>query len=293
MRPQRSSFGGPLGSGPGGWGPGGGWGAGSRQPCGPAAADLWWLLGLVFVTFSLQFFATFQPLFGYVRLTAAVWQKGFLWQLLSYGFVGFGSPGVWILLQLFMLYLFGKDVLAMVGRRTFWRLLAIGTVTAGAVAVLVDLGLSVAGLWPGRAPFLLIQGQQILLVVLVAAFAALRRNAVIYLLFVLPIEARWFVLIEVLLGFMGFLWSKDLGGFLGLTAAAGLTWMLFSGTAWRRLPRESWLRLQRWYFQLRLSLARRRRGFTVVDGGRRGPGNGHAGSAGGGDSSVRRGPWVH
>jgi hypothetical protein len=253
-----------------------------------AAIDIWWLLGLVFVTFSLQFFRFAEPFFVLFRLNAGVWQRGFVWQLVTYGFVGSGKPDVWILLQLFILYLFAKDVFSMVGRWTFWRLLVIGTFVAGTVAVLVELGMRAVDLFPERFPFLLIQGQPILLVVLVAAFAALRRDAVIYLMFVLPVQARWFVGIEILLGFLGFLWSKDLAGFLGLTAAAGVSWLLFSGSTWRRLPRESWLRLQRLGYQLRLGWTKRRRGLRVVPGGRGRAGNGHADPG-----KVHRGPWVH
>ena len=52
--------------------------------------------------------------------------------------------------------------------------------------------------------------------------ATINRRATIYLI-ILPIEARWFLGIEVLFAFMGFLVTHDLAGFLGICAAVGAT----------------------------------------------------------------------
>jgi hypothetical protein len=49
------------------------------------------------------------------RLTPAV-LRGFVWQLVSYPFVGTGGPSIWFLLELLVLFWFGRDV--------FWRLAA-------------------------------------------------------------------------------------------------------------------------------------------------------------------------
>ena len=58
-----------------------------------------------------------------------------------------------------------------------------------------------------------------LLAIFIAAFATLNRNATILLFFVLPIQARWFLWLEVLFAFIAFLGSHDLPGFLGITTA--------------------------------------------------------------------------
>lgn len=246
----------------------------------PPPRPLLYLLGFIFVTFTLQFFATTKPFLALLRLTPAVWQAGFVWQLLTYAFIGFGRPDFWFLLQLLMLFFFGRDVYHALGGRRFWRLLAIGAVTASVVAVLVEILAASQGWFPERLTFMLIQGQQMLLVILVAAFAVIHRDAVIYLMFVLPVKARWFLPLEILLAFLGFLWSKDLAGFLGLSAAVGMTWWLLQPSSPRRLLREAWLRLQQRWLKLRMAGLRRRRGLTGIAGGK-------------GNGKVHKGPWVN
>ena len=83
------------------------------------------------------------------------------------------------------------------------------------------------------------QGQQILAVVLVAAFATLNRDATILLFFVLPMPARWFLWLEIVFGFLGFLGTHDLPGFLGICAAVGITYgALYPARAAARPARE-------------------------------------------------------
>ncbi|MEE8137986.1 MAG: hypothetical protein V3T81_03810, partial [Thermoanaerobaculia bacterium] len=64
---------------------------------GPVPQDLWILLGLVLGTFSLRFFAATAWLPELLELTPLVWQRGLLWQLVTYPFVGSGAPGFWFL----------------------------------------------------------------------------------------------------------------------------------------------------------------------------------------------------
>lgn len=246
----------------------------------PAPRSLWVLLGLIFFTFTLSFFETTNAWINLLRLTPAVWQLGFVWQLLTYAFLGFGRPDFWFLLQLFMLFWFGRDAYLRLGGRRFWRLLVIGAMVAGTVASLVDLGLSFQGLFPARLPFVLVQGQQALMIILVAAFALLNRYATVYIFFVLPVQARWFLPLEILLGFLGFLWSKDLGGFLGLCAAVAVTaWQLSGGGTPRGGLRGLRLRLEQLFLKTRLGWLKRKRGLKVVQGG--------------GNGKVHRGPWVN
>ena len=69
------------------------------------------------------------------------------------------------------------------------------------------------------------QGQRTLLAIAIAAFASRHADAVIYLFFVLPVRAGAFVWISVLIAFVGFLATKDLGGLVGLwTATAVAFW---------------------------------------------------------------------
>ena len=240
---------------------------------GPVPPDVIALLVTVFVTFTLQFFA--PGLIGWLRLTPLVWQAGAVWQVATYAPTGYGGPSVWFLLELLILFWFGRDVFSRLGRRGFWRTLAWGVVGAALVALAVDLVMRLAG-GGHPTPFVLMQGQRMLLVCLIAAFATLYGSATIYLFFVLPVQARWFLPLEILIAFMGFLGSRDLAGFLGIAAGVGIVW-------WRLRrprrgggggPRQAWLRLQRWWLDQRMRRLRRQRGFRVVpgEGGRGGGG---------------------
>lgn len=246
---------------------------------GPVPRDLWLLLGIVFATFALRFAAATAWLPALLRLTPDVWQRGFVWQAATYPFVGAGQPGFWFVVELLILLMFGRDVYFRLGRPGFWALLAKGAVVSALVAVAVEL---LAGALGGGAPlgFPLMQGQRFLITILVAAFAALNANATILLFFVLPIQARWFLLLEIVFAFMGLLGTGDVAGFFGLCTAVGAgVWLAggLSGGPWRRLglqARQAWLRA-------RLAWIKRRRGLRVV----RGP------NGGGPDGGPDR--WLH
>ena len=114
--------------------------------------------------------------------------------------------------------------------------------------------------------FSLKQGQHILLTLFVAAFATLYSEATIYLFFVLPVKARWFLWLEVLFAFLAFLGSKDLAGFLGICTGVFATWFWLQPKGRRPGLRELWLRTQRWWLERRMKQLRRKRGFKVVPG---------------------------
>jgi len=235
---------------------------------GPVPKDVWILLGVVLSTFSLRFFASTAWLPAALSLTPAVWRQGFLWQLVTYPFVGFGQPGFWFVLELLILLLFARDVFWRLGRQRFWRLLALAALAGATVAILVDLGrFAVGSPFAGSLP--LLQGQRTLLAVVIAAFATLNGEATIYLFFVLPVRARWFLGLEVLFAFLGFLGTRDLAGFLGLCVAIGFSWWWLQGRG--RRGRELWLRMQEGWMRRRLAWMRRRRGFQVVRGSKKDP----------------------
>ena len=252
---------------------GGGFGLGGAPP-----RDLLIILGTLFVTFALQFFAATRIVPELLRLTPLVWHAGFVWQLITYPFIGYGAPSFWFLLELLILYMFGRDAYAGLGRKHFWRLVLITAVAAGALALAVDaLQESATGLLqPGAFP--LLQGQRVLLAILVAAFATANRRATILLFFVLPVEARFFLPLEIVFAFIGYLQTRDLAGFLGICAAVGLTFLYVRDGGFGRGLRQSRLRLERWWLQRRLARTRRRSGMRVV----KGPGGG-----------ARGGPWLN
>jgi hypothetical protein len=230
---------------------------------GPVPRDLVVLLAVVLATFSLRFFATTQSLHALLALSSNTWRHGFVWQPVTYLFNGVGDPGIWFLLELLILFLFGRTVYYQLGRRAFWRFLLLVGASSALVAVVVDLAANLAG-DPSLYAFALMQGQHMLLTLTIAAFATMNRDATILLFFVLPVQARWFLLLEILFAFMGFLSTGDLAGFVGLSAGVGFS-MLYLGWGPRRAGlRRPWLRLQEWWIRLRLKGLRRRRGLRLV-----------------------------
>ncbi len=230
------------------------------------------LLATVFVTFSLQFFAATAWIPELLRLTPLAWQRLLVWQLVTYPYAGIGDASLWIVLELLFLFWFARDVFARLGRPRFWRLLLWSCTIGGGIALSIDA----AARWVHQvspASLLLLQGQRMLLAVLVAAFAVLYRDAQILLFFVIPVQARWFLPLEVLFAFIGFLRSHDLAGFLGICAALAVVWVTLGYGGFRRAAREGWLRAQGWWLRRRMTRLRRKRGFTVVD--------------------DRRDPWLH
>lgn len=249
---------------------------------GPAPRDVLILLGVLFVTFALRFFQSTAIVPAVLELTPLVWTRGWVWQLVTYPFIGVG--GLLFLLDLLILYLFARDVYFGMYRKHFWRLILWSSIGAALAAVLVHVLLTFAGLssW-APAPFVIMQGQWILLAIFIAAFATAQRDATIYLMFILPIPAFWMLWVEILFAFLGFLFTKDLPGFCGISAAVGLSYLYVRSSGslrgGKRSLREMRLRLEKWWIQRKLDRARRKRGFKVIPGDK-GP-------------NVRKGPWVN
>lgn len=248
---------------------------------GAIAQDIWVLLGVVLVTFSLRFFSATALIPQLLELTPAVFRLGFLWQLVTYPFIGSGAPSVWFLVELLILFWFSRDAYNALGRRRFWRLTLTAAFAAGLVAALIQLLLYLAQGGVGLNAFALMQGQRTLLAIYIAAFAVLYRNATILLFFVLPVQARWFIWIMLLMAFMGYLGSKDLAGFLGLCTAVGMTVLFLTPGGWRQTLHRWQLRWRQKRYQSEMRRLRRQRGIHAVPDER------------GDDAAPRRGPWVH
>jgi hypothetical protein len=243
------------------------------------------LLAVVFVTFTLQFFAATRGIPQLLRLTPEVWGSGQVWRVVTYPLAGQGGPGIWFLLELLILYWFSRDLFWRIGRRKFWSLLGWGTVAAGLAAVATEL----LAVWipgaSGPAPFALLQGQRTLLVIVIAAFATVFAQATIYLFFILPVQARWFLWLEILFAFMGFLGTRDLAGFVGICVAVAVTNRTLSSRRLDRSLREIWLRLEQRRIRWKLDRMRRRRGMRLIKG--------KGGQSPEPPGERRREPWVH
>jgi hypothetical protein len=228
--------------------------------------DLIGILAALFVTYSLQFFESTAVIPALLRLTPSV-LRGFVWQIGSYPFIGFGFSGLWFLLELLILFWFTRDVFWRLGREKFWFLLVRAAVGAALVAVVVHLVQSLAGGGlSGSGAFQLMQGQRILLAISIAAFATLWGEATILLFFVLPVKARWFLWLEILFAFIGFLESKDFAGFCGICAAVFLTYSgLRRGGAGNVL--HGWRKeAEAFILKRRLERLKKKRKFDVIDG---------------------------
>ena len=243
---------------------------------GPHARDLLLLVGVLFVTFSMQFLPGLAFVPDLMRLSGSVWQQGMIWQLLTYPAAGWGGPSIWFLLELLIFYMFANDLRWSLGRQRFWNLLWMAAGAAAVVACLVQIPLG-----DGGNAFVLMQGQRMLLAIAIAGFALMRRDATIMLFFILPIRAKWFIAIEIAFAWIGFLGTGDLAGFLGICTAVGAVFVLLRPGRAKGLVRQMRLRFERW--QVRQKLNRGRRRFRVVPGGGK-PKD---------DDRVRRGPWVN
>jgi membrane associated rhomboid family serine protease len=232
--------------------------------------DVLALIAVVFVTYSMQFFEVTRRIVDLMRLTPLVFQMGRVWQLVTYPVAGAGDASVWVLLELFFLFFFARDVFARLGRRRFWWTLLVGALAAGAVGLLVDY-LAPWTTQGSPASLVLVQGQHMLFVMVIAAFASLYRDATIMLMMIVPVRAKWFLPIELLGAFLGFLKTHDLAGFLGICAAIAVVWGTLTYGGLRRFGREWWLRTQGWWLRKRMGRLRKKRGFRVVDNGRRDP----------------------
>jgi hypothetical protein len=224
------------------------------------------ILAALFITFSLQFFDALAVIPAVLRLTPAVF-KGFVWQIATYPFIGWGVSGLWFLLELLILFWFGRDVFWRLGRQRFWMLMVRAAIGGALVAIVVQLVQTMTGAGAsGFAAFQLMQGQRVLMAVVIAAFATLWGEATILLFFVLPIKARWFLWLEILFAFIGFLESKDFAGFCGISTAVFLTYSgLRAGGASTIL--HSWRkRAEVFILQRRLEKLKKKRKFDVIDG---------------------------
>ncbi len=234
-------------------------------PGGRPAGDLVALIAILFGTYALQFFESTAIVPALGRLTPALWRLGYLWQLVTYVVIGFGGPSPWILLEMLVVFWFGRDVRTRLGRRRFWTVLAAAAAGAALVAAGVQLAAEAAvGASPTPFPFQLMQGQRMLLAILIAAFATLYGDATILLFFVLPIRARWCMWLGILIAFVAYLGSKDLAGFAGICAGTGITAAVLGPRKGGRGIRRWWLRWKERRLTRRLDRLAARRGLRVL-----------------------------
>jgi hypothetical protein len=258
---------------------------------GPIPRDIKILVAVQFVTFLLRLSAVTSVVPRLLELSPLV-LRGFVWQLATYAFIGYSSS-ILIILELLGVLLMAPQVYYGLGRRHFWRMMIGGAVVSAVVAVLFFYFTAQMAGWSSPVPFSLMQGQRVILIMLVAAFAFANPEAQIRLYFVIPIKARWILPLIFAVTFIYFLQSKDVGGFVGLCTATAFTYVYRQsggGKSWRwgrRDLREMRLRLERWWIGKKLDRMKKKRGFRVIPGDREGP------RESGKPGDVKKGPWVH
>jgi membrane associated rhomboid family serine protease len=168
-------------------------------------------------------------------------KRGFVWQFLTFQFMHGGLGH--LLLNSLVLYFFGRPMESMLGRKTFVSLYLVSGFLGGLVQILLSLfSERFAGATVGASAGLC---------GLVAAFALLNPHATIYLFFILPVRAIYFlplmlgltILFIVMPGDDSVAHGAHLGGIL-----AGIAWVKLG---WHRdyiqLPWEGLFhRLRRW-----------------------------------------------
>ena len=110
-------------------------GSGGLTDGAPPPRDLLILIGILFATFSLQFFEGARGFLELLSLNLGIY-SGYIWQLVTYPFVATPSSGFWFLLELLIVFWFGRTVVTRLGQRRFWKVLLVAAVGA---AVLVGV----------------------------------------------------------------------------------------------------------------------------------------------------------
>jgi len=225
------------------------------------------LMGVLFATFSLHFFEGARGLLELLSLNLGIF-KGFIWQLVTYPFVATPRSGFWFLLELLIVFWFGRTVFHSLGQRRFWQVFLVSAVGAAVVAVIVEwIALAISPSF-AHLPFIAILGQRMVLMILIAAFATLHGQATILLFFVLPIRAKWFLWIEIVFAFVFyFLPYKDVAGFVGVCVAVFLTYSSLMPGGPKRVIHNWRKQLEEKLLRARLDRMRRKRRFDIIDGG--------------------------
>jgi membrane associated rhomboid family serine protease len=113
---------------------------------------------------------------------AAVTQKYYLWQLVTYMFLHGGF--FHILFNMFGLYMFGSELEALWGTREFTKFFFLCGIGAALASVIVS----------PHSPVMIIGASGAIFGLLVA-YGVLFPNRLIYLYMIIPIQAKWFVII--------------------------------------------------------------------------------------------------
>jgi membrane associated rhomboid family serine protease len=192
----------------------------------------------------------------HLALSPANLQHGRVWTLATYALVHDLSDPFHLLFNVLVLGFFGPDRERRHGTAGLLRLMALAVVAGGVLQAAFAFAAGSGAL---------VVGASAAMMALLAAFAWANPEARILLFFVAPVPARYLVPISVAIDFLVFLSTGAVAFFahLGGIAAA---WLLVRG--WP--PRITVARAKGWAAYLQRRSGRpSRRGFTVIEGGRK------------------------
>ncbi|MDO9547818.1 MAG: rhomboid family intramembrane serine protease [Candidatus Marinimicrobia bacterium] len=137
-----------------------------------------------------------------------VWGRGFVWQLFTYLFIH-GSFGH-IFMNMFVLWMFGSEIENAWGKKEFYRFYFITGVGSGLITLLLSLNSTIPVVGASGAVYAIL-----------VAFAMMYPNRLIYFYFLIPIKAKYFVLIMGVITFFSS-FSQGSGGISHLTHLGGI-----------------------------------------------------------------------
>ncbi|MBN2600364.1 MAG: rhomboid family intramembrane serine protease [Candidatus Marinimicrobia bacterium] len=137
-----------------------------------------------------------------------VWGRGFIWQLFSYMFIH-GSFGH-IFMNMFVLWMFGSEIENAWGKKKFYNYYFLTGVGSGIMTLLFSLNSTIPVVGASGAIYAIL-----------VAFAMMYPNRLIYFYFLIPIKAKYFVLIMGIITFFSS-FTQGSGGISHLTHLGGI-----------------------------------------------------------------------
>jgi membrane associated rhomboid family serine protease len=155
---------------------------------------------------------------------AAVWGKGYVWQLVTYMFL---HGNIWhILINMFILWMFGAELERTWGTREFTKFYFVAGIGAGLINVVF------ATLRPSTA-FIPIIGASGAIYGLLVAYAMLFPDRYVYLYFLIPVKVKYLVIFLVAVEFFSTYQPDGVAHFAHLGGAlVGFLYLKY-GFSWR------------------------------------------------------------
>lgn len=160
--------------------------------------------------FLLMLLFRLEELFAYYfgLVPQFVWSRGFVWQLVTYMFIH-GSFGH-LFINMFILWMFGSEIEATWGHREFYKFYCISGIGSGLITLLFSINSTIPVVGASGAIYALL-----------VAFAVMYPNRLIFLYFLIPVKAKYLVLIMGIFTFFSS-FSQGAGGISHLTHLGGL-----------------------------------------------------------------------